>query len=57
LSTIDDAVQSKLKANGEEDALALWRELWAAYTAGGEEGAEAMLSRLLAARGDEEGER
>jgi hypothetical protein len=55
LSTIDDTVQSKLKAQrGSEDTLALWRKLWAAYADGGPDGAAELLETLVAVPGGTE---
>jgi hypothetical protein len=50
---IDATVTAKLQAQrGQGEALALWRELWAAYEREGVEGAEAWLARLLELPGE-----
>ncbi|WP_437618567.1 hypothetical protein [Sorangium sp. So ce1151] len=47
MKTIEAAVTSKLRAQrGHEEALALWKALWAAYESGGVEGAQAHLDGL-----------
>lgn len=60
MKAIDVAVTAKLGAQrGQEEALALWREIWAAFEAGGPEQAEACVETLLnvADTADEEGSR
>lgn len=55
VSTIDEAVQLKLRAQrGSEDALALWRKLWAAYADGGPEAAAELVEKLVAVPADDE---
>jgi hypothetical protein len=58
MGAIDEAVTAKLRAQrGQDDALALWRELWAAYEAGGVDAAAALLEARLHLPGDDEVER
>jgi hypothetical protein len=54
VAAIDEAVTERLSAQrGQADALALWRELWAAYEAGGPEAAQALLDGKLELPDDE----
>ncbi len=47
MKAIEAAVTSKLQAQrGQEEALALWKALWAAYQRGGVENAQAHLDGL-----------
>ena len=60
MKAIDVTVTAKLGAQrGQDEALALWREIWAAFEAGGAEQAEAHVETLLgrADSTDEEGSR
>jgi hypothetical protein len=53
VNAIDQAVSSRLQGRqDQEEALALWRRLWAAFEAGGAEGARGFLARQLESPGD-----
>lgn len=52
--TLDKAVAAKLAAQrGNEDAVALWKKLWASHEKGGAEGVEALLDELIESPEDE----
>jgi hypothetical protein len=47
MKAIEEAVRSHLQSQrGQEEALALWKALWAAYERGGVEGAQEHLDGL-----------
>jgi hypothetical protein len=55
MAAIDEAVTAKLGAEvGQDEALALWRELWATYQSGGPEAAGEFLDRQLQLPGEDE---
>jgi hypothetical protein len=56
MKAIEAAVTSKLQAQrGQEEALALWKALWAAYELGGVENAQAYLDGLRPPPGEDDG--
>jgi hypothetical protein len=56
MKAIGAAVTSKLQAQrGQEEAVALWEALWAAYQRGGGEGAEEHLALLRQLPGEDDG--
>jgi hypothetical protein len=58
MKAIDSSVTAKLHAQrGQDDALALWKELWAAFEAGGSEGAEVYIDSLIDVGDDEDATR
>ncbi|HET9597960.1 MAG TPA: hypothetical protein VFP65_20400 [Anaeromyxobacteraceae bacterium] len=51
--TLEKVVAAKLAAQrGNEDAAALWKEIWSAYERGGAEGARVLLDGLLEISGE-----
>jgi hypothetical protein len=57
VNAIDQAVSSRLEGKrDQEEALALWKRLWAAFEAGGAEQARELLTGQLESPGDEPGE-
>lgn len=56
MKAIEAAVISKLQAQrGQEEALALWKALWAKYERDGVEGAQAHLEGLLRLPDEDDG--
>ena len=57
MKAIDSTVSAKLQAQrGQAEALAIWKELWAAYEREGGGGVEAYLADLLELPGEEAGD-
>ncbi len=55
MTSLQEAVSARLAAQpGQEEAAALWKELWAAFETGGAEGAQECLSELMTDPQDEE---
>jgi hypothetical protein len=52
MRSIGKAVEAKLVAQGSEEAVALWRKLWALHEQGGAEAVESGLRELEAAEPD-----
>jgi hypothetical protein len=56
MKAIDSSVTAKLHAQrGQDDALALWKELWAAFEAGGVDAAREYVDGLIDLGDDGEG--
>ena len=54
MKAIDSTVSAKLQAQrGQAEALAIWKELWAAHERAGGAGVEAYLADLLELPGEE----
>ena len=54
MTSLDKAVAARLAAQvGQEEASALWEKLWAAFQAGGEDGAAECISALITTPQDE----
>ena len=48
MKSLDKAVAERLAAQpGQEEAVALWKKVWAAFESGGAEGAQECLAGLI----------